>query len=250
MPCWKFRAFFKFWYFPILCWRVGTFQNSVHATKQLLHKASQCGSYFCTFRSQTLKFSFQKEKLRSFRLLSTVPLWKSPVAFIDVIIGICQDLATLSQSHEISKSLWMIMHMFCLCVYLCICLFLLVVYAKPPDQFLGRSEDSETTLQCFEIKTSLYSKIYFKVKFTLSKCRSDKVGYGAVAESQEKKFFLWSFWRLWQCRIYSTPSGRSLGNLDICCFWLFILKKKLSYSCYDKFQILNRWSLASLQSVL
>ena len=138
-PCWFFSSS-NFGAFPILCWRVGTFQNSVHATKQLLHKASQCGSYFCTFRSQTLKFSFQKEKLRAFRLLSTVPLWNSSGAFIDVIIGICQDLATLSQSHEISKSLWMIMHMFCLCVYLCICLCLLVVYAKPPhsDQFFGK----------------------------------------------------------------------------------------------------------------
>ena len=173
------EPFSNFGAFPILCWRVGTFQNSVHATKQLLHKASQCGSYFCTFRSQilkflfkrkksehcyfctfrsqTLKFSFQKEKLRAFRLLSTVTLWKSSVAFIDVIIGICQDLATLSQSHEISKSLWMIMHLFCLCVYLCNCLCLLVVYAKSPhsDQFLGRSQDSGTYLQCWNQNITL-----------------------------------------------------------------------------------------------
>ena len=112
MPCWKFRAFFKFWSFPILCWRVGTFQNSVHATKQLLHKASQCGSYFCTFRSQTLKFYFLyfpvtnfkvsfQEKLWILRLLSTVALWM-PVTFIDVIIRVCQNLAT--QGHKISKS--------------------------------------------------------------------------------------------------------------------------------------------------
>ena len=80
------------------------------------------------------------------------------------------------------------MNMFCLCVYLCICLCLLVVYAKPPhsDQFLGRSEDSEATLQCFEIKTSLYSKIYFEVKHSLISDKVTRSLYGAVAESQEQ----------------------------------------------------------------
>ena len=136
------EPFSNFGAFPILCWRVGTFQNSVHATKQLLHKASQCGSYFCTFRSQTLKFLFKK---KSYEHWDCCPLSLSERRQSLSSMSLLEFVKIWQHCHKVTKSLnhlslWMLMHLYYLCVHLCICLCLLVVYAKPPhsDQFLDR----------------------------------------------------------------------------------------------------------------
>ena len=168
------EPFSNFGSFPILCWRVGTFQNSVHATKQLLHKASQCGSYFCTFRSQILKFLFKRKKSEhcyfcTFRSQTLKFLFKKksyehwdccPLSLSESrqslsSMSLLEFVKIWQHCHKVTKSLnhlslWMLMHLYYLCVHLCICLCLLVV---------------------------------------------------------------WSVFG-------------SLGNLDICCFWLFILQKK------------------------
>ena len=183
MPRWKFRAFFKFWFFSnsvLKGWYISKFGACNKAASSQSFSVRLLLLYFPV---TNFKVSFQKEKLRALRLLSTVTLWTSSVAFIDVIIGICQDLATLSQSHEISKSF-------------------VIVNANA---------------------------------FVLSLCTSLYLSLSSCCLCQTSSLWL----------VFG-----SLGNLDICCFWLFILQKKLSYSCYDMFQILNRWSLATLQSVL